>query len=196
MLPAWEHPDRIAPVRVLQVSLRGPVTLGHVLLLDEIGSPVVTGEEFGIGDLALAVLICSEPTEQAARKTMGAWWAEWVLLFWGRRCGKLDFAEESKRFADWFTAQCGGPERMTIVKDGGQPQKPLSAPWYINKLGTAVGEMGLSIDEACALPVKRLNQLLAAIYEQRGDAEYLSNEQAKFFENVKRWEAEKKGAVA
>jgi hypothetical protein len=84
---------------------------------------------------------------------------------------------------------------MTVVKDGGQPPKSLSAPWYINKLGTAVGEMGLSIDEACALPVKRLNQLLAAIYEQRGDAEYLSKEQSEFFENVKRWEAAKKGAV-
>lgn len=190
MLAAWEHPDRIAPVRVLRVILRGPVTLGHALLLDELGSPIVYGEEFHMGDLALAVLVCSEPTASRARATIRAWWSGPLLRMWGRRCGLMDMAAESERFVKWFSEQCGGPEQKTIIRDGQAPPQPLSAPWYISKLASAVGELGMSIADAEAMPVKRLNQITAALAEARGNAQFLRDDEAQFFENVKHWDAE------
>jgi hypothetical protein len=191
MLTAWEHPDRIQPVRVLRVTLRGPVTLGHVLLLDEIGSPVVTGEQFELGDLAIATLVCFEPTAEAAKKSLRSWWSKRIIRIWGGICGRLDIQSESDRFAEWFSAQCGGPEQKTKIRDGHEAPEPLSAPWYINKLASAVGELGLSIEEASALPMKRLNQITGALAESRGNASFLREDEVEFFENVKRWEAEK-----
>jgi hypothetical protein len=191
MLTAWEHPDRIQPVRVLRVTLRGPVTLGHVLLLDELGSPVVQGEEFNIGHLGIAAMVCKARTASEARADLNSWWARMFLRSWAMRCGRLQFEQESIRFIGWFSEQCGGPEQKTVVKDGQAPPKGIAAPWYINKLATAVGELGLSISDAESLPVKRINQLSGALYESRGNAEFTTQDEADFFENVKLWEAEK-----
>lgn len=192
MQDPWSHPDRIEPVRVLRVRLHGPVTLGHVLLLDEIGSPVVSGP-FSIGDLALAVLVCSEPSATQARKSLRSWWAKPLLSFWGRMCGREDMTKDAEVFAQWFAEQCGGPAQNVVLKQGKAPPKPLAAPWYMNKLALAVGELGLSIAEAEALPLKRLNQITAALAEARGQAEFESAEEREFFEQVKRWDAEKAG---
>ena len=59
MFTDWQHPGEIEPVSVYKILLRGPVTLGHVLLLDELGSPVVKGESFDIGELMIAAMVLS-----------------------------------------------------------------------------------------------------------------------------------------
>lgn len=191
MSQAWQSPHEIAPVRVFGVVLRGPVTLGHVLLLHELASPVPGGETIGIGDLALAVAVCSQSDATTARNAIKSRWSTALMRWWARRCGRMDWAKEAATFTDWFSAQCGGP---VAVVDAGErkagPKHPISAPWYISKLALGIAELGLSQEECEAMPVKRLNQLLAALMEARGLASFRTPLAEDFIEEAKRWQAE------
>lgn len=185
----WQSPHEIPSVRVLRVTLRGPVTLGHVLFLDELGSPVVRGESISLGDLSLAVLVCSM-TEKQARKALRSRFAGLLVHWWGRRCAKLAFDEEADRFNEWFSEQCGGPT-IDRAEDSDREPKPLTSPWYHAKLASAMAYLHLSMDDAIAMPVKRLNQLLGAYAETQGNVSFVTPEIDKANEIIeqaeKRW---------
>lgn len=170
----WQSPHEIPPVRVLRLTLRGPVTLGHVLLLDELGSPVVKGDPLSLDDLALAVLACSMPVA-SVRKALRSRFIRPALKWWGRRCSKLNFDDEADKFSLWFTEQCGGPTIDTAETEMPKNHRSTS-PWYWAKMAVAVGHLGLSIPDAEALPVKRLNQLIGAYAETQGSVKFITDE--------------------
>ncbi len=169
----WKSPHEIPPVRVLRITLRGPVTLGHVLLLDEIGSPVVRGDGIGIGDLYAATLVCSS-TVSDARGFLKSRWLPLLTRLHGHRCGRLNFSEESDRFCEWFREQCGGPTIDRAETD--TPKESSTVPWYWSKMAVAVGHLGLSVPDAEAMPVKRLNQLIGAYAETQGNVKFITDE--------------------
>ena len=195
MFTDWQNPSEIPAVRVLNVTLRGPLTLGHVLLLDDLQSPVVRGESFDIGQLMVAVLVCSQSHEES-RRDVRKWWMPHYAKWMGYRCGLLDFTAEAERFSQWFTDQCGGPR----IDDGDEKQskrmRPQSAPWFMSKLAMAVGELGLSVEEASAMPMKRLNQLVSALAEVRGDVKFITESTARALAEVEQWEKEAAKGVA
>jgi len=172
MKDAWKLPGLDPPVRVLRIRWRHPLTLGHVLLLEELDSPVIRGEEFHLGDLSLAVLVCSEPTAAAARRQMRSPFAWLGMRYWGWRCRGVDFGSECQVFIAWLTAQVGGPSRKVKLPEGQLAERPLAAPWPISRLAAAVGELGLSRAEAQDMPLRELTQLLCALSELRGGSEY------------------------
>jgi len=191
----WQHPERIPPVLVLGFVLRGPLTLGHVLLLDELGSPIVRGESFNLGDLALAAFALAQPADES-RKDLKKWWAAPFMSWRGRQTAKLDFEQEATRFSEWFSEQCGGPTIDTGDEKMAKRSKPASAPWYISKLALAVGELGMSVGDAYDMPVKRLNQLVGALLESRGDVTFITDKTAAALAQVEEWDRElAKGAA-
>lgn len=174
---------------VLGFVLRGPLTLGHVLLMDEMNSPIARGEPFEIGDLALAAFLCAQPADES-RADIRKWWARPFMAWRGRKSAKMDFAAEAERFSEWFTAQCGGPTIDTGDEKIAKRMKPQSAPWYISKLALAVGELGMSVKDATDMPVKRLNQLVGALLESRGDVTFITEKTAKALAQVEEWDRE------
>ena len=183
MFTDWQNPAEIAPVSVLRVQLRGPVTLGHVMLLDDLNSPVIHGKPIGIGDIAIAVIVFSLPPK-AALRALRSRFCPLAIRLWGAACWKLDFQGECDRLSGWLSEQCGGPRVDTGAKENRSGGHALSAPWWITKLAISVAEIGLSIEESKAMPVKQLNQMIAALSEARGDSVYITESLAESIERI------------
>jgi len=98
-MPAWYAnalwPD---PVRCCGIRLR-PLTLGHALLLQRIGSPFARedGAGAGLGDLIAAVYVCSRSWRRAAR---GLNRPRWFGL-WARWMAFRRWKREARDAADW-----------------------------------------------------------------------------------------------
>lgn len=178
--------NSVESVRVLGITLREPVTLGHVLLLDEIGSPIPWGRDATIGDIAVAVFVCSWPVQKSKRlvRSMLFPLAMSLLGFFNR---KRNHVEEGNRFIKWFSDQCSTPPQL--LEDG---TKECAAPWWMNRIAFATGECGLSLSDALNQPCRLVGLIVSARAESKGVAEFETPRQTEFFENVRRWTAERR----
>jgi len=105
----------IRPGKVLRKKLRD-FSLGHAYLLEALESPFMVGGKVGLGDLAVAVLICSKSFQDARRFLM----LPPPLLVkkaerFGWRCRlfgvKLD--DEMEGFKEYITAYTETPDAFT-----------------------------------------------------------------------------------
>ena len=159
----WES---ITPVGHCEPSALGvrlvPVTLGHLFLLDDCG--IDMGAEWSVADSMLAVFICSRPADDA-RKDLGKWWIGHAFKLWGRRNRKRDWLTEVSAFRDWFSGQLSGP----ITKSKSQRSSDdHAAPFRLNLLACGMARLHLSREQAMAMPVRELRQLIVAIGEAEG----------------------------
>lgn len=179
----WTAPE-VGP-RVFGLRIRGPLTLGHVLLLDELGSPLLSGAEMTPGDVALACYVCAYPHAKARRK-LKSLFAAAAMRVWGRIVGgRVNFDDEARRFIEWFVSEAKAPP----VWIRGTSGRDAAAPWWINRLSVAMGNLGMSYAEAQDFPIKRLNQLAMAFAESRGEVEMVNAQDLAFREMVARAEA-------
>ena len=183
MTTDWQPPG-VGP-KVYGLRLRVPLSLGHVFLLDELGSPVVHDGPLLLGDVAVAAFVCSMPHADA-RRQLDQITTRFGLWLWGKWMGGRDHEAESQTFAQWFTEQAKTPERW-IKGDA----KECASPWWINRAATAMGTFGLSFDQTLDMPLKRLTQLCTAYAESRGEVELVSRRQLEFRELVRRTEEAK-----
>ena len=174
--------------RVLGLRLSEPLTLGHVWLLDELGSPLLHGGHILPGDVALAVFVLAQK-HRAARADVSAWWAPLLMKIWGLRSGARDFDAEAEKLVEWFVASAKPPAFWHRSSSGG---KQCAAPWWINRVAVAMGTLGLSLDAALDMPAKRLGQLTMAFAESRGEVELVTSQQREFREMVAKLEANKR----
>lgn len=181
-MPANWQPPAEGP-RIYGLRMRAPLTLGHVLLLDEIESPVTRGGHLLPGDVAIAAFICSQPADKARRQLRHRS-TRWAMKLWGMLCARWDHAKQADDFATWFCDSAKSPEYW--VKSSG---KECAAPWWINRLSLAMGTLGMGYDEALSAPAKIVAQLLMAYAESRGEVELVSKRDIEFREMVKRAEA-------
>jgi len=174
----------IQPTRVLGLTLREPVTLAHVLLLEEIGSPIPWGRDATAGDVAVAAFVCAWPADKSRKLVGSALFplAMAMLALVNRRRNKL---EEGRRFIQWFSDQCKTPPQFT--QDGA---RECAAPWWLNRIAFATGECGLSLSETLNSPCRLISLIVSARAESKGVVEFETARQTEFFENVKRWTAE------
>jgi hypothetical protein len=172
---------------VLKLDLQ-PLTLGHVLLLVECESVFVTGgnSDDPLGELALAVFICSQDSDKA-RAGLGAWWARRFFKLWAWFCRRMDYQAEAERFSEWFAEQIDGPKTEETKE-----ARKMGTPWHINLLATLVGEVGVSIEEAEAMPVRKARQLICALGEARGQCKVVSEEDVNFLTAVDFWRDERR----
>lgn len=179
----WSAPEH-GP-RVFGLRISGPLTLGHVLLLDELGSPLLSGGELTPGDVALACYVCAYPHRKARRK-LKSLFAATAMRVWGRIVGgRVDFDKEAQKFIDWFVSEAKAPPIWIRSGNG----RESAAPWWINRLSVAMGNLHMTYDQAQAFPIKRLNQLAMAFAESRGEVEMVNAQDLAFREAVARAEA-------
>lgn len=190
MLTAWQPPQEIPPVVVLRKLLRGPLTLGHVLLLHEMGNPIVAGKPSGLDDLAQAVMVCQCATEGEAKSLLlsaSNRIGRWFVSRWGRRVGVHGLDGEFQRFADWFTAQTSGP----AVDDADEKQKPkaITSPWPIYLQSVAMSCLHLSPEDSRRQHVRTLKQWLGAHAESQGSVKFVTEELQEALDRIEKAEA-------
>jgi len=112
MFPCHQAMWLISPGRVLRKNLRD-FSLGHAYLLEALESPFMVGGKVGLGDLAVAVLLCSKSFQDARKYLMlppplmmkqANRWGWWCRL-WG-----LDFKDEEEKFKDYMRAYTEMPD--------------------------------------------------------------------------------------
>lgn len=190
MHPDWRQSDE--SLQCLGLTLSPRVTLGHVELLADIGSPVVCGGDIAPGDLAMAVLVLAWPAGQS-RKMLCSRLAPLVFWLWPKIAKVRDWDEAAETFCAWFAEVTKSPSRIVTVQPGGQSRGQIAAPWWVNQIAMAMSELGLSYTEATTMPARKVGQLVAAVLEARNQAEYETETRRNFIEQVKLWEAEKAG---
>lgn len=164
----------IQPVRVLGLAMREPVTLGHVLLLAEIESPVVCGGPVSIGDVALAAFICAWPSGKS-RRLLASRWCPLVFSLWGRFWRP---SQDGDRFIQWLQSQCEFPNAWS--RDNASSRE-LAAPWWINRVAQAL-EAGIGYQDALAMPLRTLSLIVAARLEANGVIEFVTDRQREYIE--------------
>jgi len=160
----------IQPTRVLGLTLREPVTMGHVLMLAELESPVVTGGLVTIGDIALAAFVCAWPVNKS-RRLLASRWCPLVFNLWGRFWRPDGDAE---RFMTWLRSQIELPETWSPESRGRKTE--LAAPWWLNRMAQAL-EAGVGYKDALAMPLRTLSLIIAARLEANGVLEFVSDRQ-------------------
>lgn len=162
------------PVNVFGITLRDPLTIAHIMLMSEAGSPILTGAPIMPGDLALAAFICSQPADKAKR-ALKSWTAGITFKLWGFLFWKRNLREEAEKFGRWFTWHASVPPRWTTP--GG---RALSSPWWINRVAIAMGECGMTYTDATTLPCRIVGQITTSLMEARGLVDLESEEQTQF----------------
>ena len=194
MLAHWQPAESGATVLGLRLV---PLTVGHVYLLAELRSPIVTGEDGAdpLGEPGLACIACASEVATARqdieRLLRGdSWRARRSARKWATHCAKMDFPTEAEKFRAWFTDQVDGPrQKRDLSKDGG---KALSAPWWVNLLANIGGEFGWTPETIKALTVREAKQVLSARLESNGGAEFTTQADEDFRNTVEFWKAEVK----
>lgn len=181
MTAAWQPP--VEGPCIYGLPLRASLTLGHVVVLDEIASPITRGGEILPGDVAVAAFICSQEHSKA-RAELAKFSTRLAMRLWGRFCAKWDHAKQSEAFAEWFCDSAKSPEYW--LKGSG---KECTSPWWVNRIALAMGNLGMSYREATEIPAKTVAQLLMAYAEARGEVELVSKRDLEFRELVRRTEA-------
>lgn len=171
----------VEPVRVLGLTLRSPITLAHVMLLDELASPIVRNGDVMIGDVALAAFVCAHPAGDSKRK-LRQWSTRLAFKLWARLWKPS--ADDANRFHSWFSDQIALPEMWKQQSRGRQPE--LAAPWWVNRITLAMNA-GLSFYDATELPLRVVNLLIASKLESSGVCEFVSQRQKEYFTQVDEW---------
>lgn len=88
------------PFRVMGMALK-PFSVGHVLLLEYINSPVARGADMSIEDLANAIMICSMTFEQNIEswKSKGLRYSKRI---WGERVGMPDMEKVTECYKEYL----------------------------------------------------------------------------------------------
>jgi len=194
MLAHWQPAESGAKVLGLRLV---PLTIGHVYLLAELRSPIVTGEDGAdpLGELGLACIACASDVitarQDIERLLAGdSWRARRSARKWAKHCSKMEFLTEAEKFREWFSEQVDGPrQKRDLSKAGGNT---LSAPWWINLIANIGGEFGWEPDIIKGLTVREAKQLLSARLESSGSAEFTTQADDDFHGSVKYWDSEVK----
>lgn len=146
----------------------GPLTLGHMVLLRRVGSPLhplqASDAEPSVGQVALAWYIVSRPWAEAARGISvrsGKWAIAWFTI---RRAGR--HIRDSETLTDWIASESALPEfekADTGSEDGdrGTPHELLLAQALADK-------WHIAWPDVLDVPVAQANWLWLARWEERG----------------------------
>jgi hypothetical protein len=131
------------PYQVLGVKLR-PLTLGHLILLTKVDSPLLQGGSVTLADLALAVMICAERW-QAGHELIQRGDLDKFTAKWRKKLGKVDVAAKAKLFRDYLEDHQRMPEvYFTAGHAGDDPGSWWGARFkvlLITKLGLTSAEV-------------------------------------------------------
>jgi hypothetical protein len=169
-----------------------PVTLGHLRLLHDIGAAMPPES---VADALMIAFVCS-CDHIKSRKHITAIWCKVLLRWLAYRCGRKGLLKkQAEAFGDWLEYQLTGPSQKIRSKPGEKlsTRYRLAAPIHITTIASLMGCLGLSLEEAEAMPVRFAKQLLASYHEASGNIELWTDDDYAFEERCKQADARKRG---
>jgi hypothetical protein len=168
-----------------------PVTLGHVLLLERLGSPLLTGAALGPGDAAVAVDVLRRGWKQSAHRmarNRGRWMRR--LLAWlFRDTGALVAAETTLRAA--LADALERPDTMAKTDEG----RTLKQPWTLALHTRLVADLGLGLEEALGVPLRLATWLSVGLAERDGAVEWIDDHTRAVMDAMRRRAAQARAAA-
>jgi hypothetical protein len=174
MLAAFAKAAIPDPVVCLGIPLK-EFSLGHLLLLRRHECSFLTGEVATLGDLLLAVLLCSQDFAGGQkllndpdlhkdialwrRRLAGPWWVRWV------KPRPINFLQASKLFEDYLIAAHQFPVVQAEMR---QDNKPVGSPWPLLTLCGLMARLHLPLNEAVNMPLPLARWLVAGAGEVDG----------------------------
>lgn len=137
-----------------------PMTLGHALLLQRLGSPFAAARPapaFGTfhkqgpsgADMLLACLVCSRPAARAAWIVNSRWGALWLKWKWTVR--RFRMGDDMAALLRWYAVQWHLPDFVpTRTSEGGAPR---GAEFLHQLVVFCCSHLGCSHAEALEVPV-------------------------------------------
>lgn len=196
------HP---APYRILGIELR-PFSLGHSLLLHDIGSPFVAEElrEFTVHDLFIALSICALPYEKG--KALGedakGWKKkcdEWVAKNIRHNCGglwsRLWRIARGKPLPDWdiandvrafFRYLSEGNARPDYKAEPGNDMAFLYSPWQLRMMVKLRREFGMTRSEILDMPLAEAWWMYLGAVEADGSIQICTEDEKEFVDELTR----------
>ena len=147
-----------------------PYSIGHALLLARHDSSFALGGPITLGDMVLAVLVCSQ-TFRDAQGTLNAWWAKWYVKYWGWHMRKLNIISEAKTFQAYRETGTWLPNINFKLENA----RMMTAPQAVWLLAFLVKDCGMAPAEALDVPIARANALLYADMDSRGEVNFQSD---------------------
>lgn len=153
-----------------------PTRIGHALLLWRLGNGLATGRPAGLGDVLGALHVLTRPAMEAA-----AGWrdgrARWWLRVWGWQAGWLGREAAWREAAAEMEAHLAEAWRGPRLWDRGGEGRAPGAPALALLKTRLMGCLGMGEVEAMETPIQRALWDLAAWGEDRGLAEWVSEEE-------------------
>lgn len=157
--------------------------LSDMLALEAIGSPmcVMWGhahQPIKRADVALAALICSVPHD----RWMQCFQRRYRLAAYRMRTSWRWTLYETKRFEAYVLDHLSAPEVWTESGEGGT----LNAPWLLAKAVFLLHNTSLTREEVWTRPIGEILWYAAALAEQMGGANILSEEERRIADDIER----------
>lgn len=162
---------------VLGLRLR-PLSVGHLWLLNDIGSPLLSGKQQSFRDVLVAVFICSQDASES-QKNLGAWWMPLLVKLWMFKCRKLDIVAEANTFSNYLGYWLEGPETKDVE---GHESSSYGSPYVHRLIASCSSGLNMTPADALVMPVRTINFLLAALGEMRGTVKLWSQADQEFWE--------------
>jgi hypothetical protein len=179
--------NAIAPKahRCLGISLE-PLTLGHIFLLLKFQPHFLDRGCESIGELAVAVLVCSQRWRTSA-VDLKKWWIGPLVRFWGWRCRKLKLSEEATRFREYLDANLSPPAITTSLDDSRNPY----TPWPFRILSLLTSDFHIGLQDALDMEISFAMCLWASKGDMEGKLKFWTDEKEEFWQAAHRMDLER-----
>lgn len=176
-MSAWRPTGLISRrPRVFRVMTLEPLTLGHLRVLAELG--IDPFDSIGVTEAVGIAFVCAQRHDVALRRARAFWLPAYLrLVLWLTRAD--DLPKQLAAVREYLEANLQGPEFERDLSSQRRNGK-LAAPLRVNLRALALARLNLSPDEADAMPVLEVLQLLAAEAEASGTAKLWSDEDEAF----------------
>lgn len=156
-----------------------PLSLGHVFLLFEFGSPFITGGPVGPADVVLSAFICAEPYDKSLKNLRSPLRKIFFKIMLWR---KWHWSKEIAAFKDYFEEGFSVPKVKHPLESGPSIDAPL--PYVI--LAGALSELSMTHSEAMNLPLAHLNRLQLTLSAAKGRVDFESDSDRELWEAAKK----------
>ena len=152
-----------------------PLSLGHLVLLDTVSSPIINGGQIYLGDMGLFIWICSQEYKQANQSlydlgTQSKHYDKLAYQFkrWARQIpmDKDEIEHAHILIRDYMNHYTNVPT-MWVSKNGTNSAK--QTPFSFMIASVLMRELSIDEDKAWNMPVNKAVSYYAAIGEMNGE---------------------------
>lgn len=151
-----------------------PLTIGHLLLLRRVGSPLASGLVPDPADLALAVFICSRPWRRALAAVERPALSLRLLVLGLRASWGMQRAVQS--LTRYLKSSLEGPRWWPVPRPGGSDLE-MRSPYWATILVALQSDLRMTHEEALDVPVALALWKIAVMREREGQVQLISDDE-------------------